>query len=109
MALRWEDPPDIADRCELPEAAEDARAARWTAFVEWCKGDRPKSPSEWSTMLFHIQNNMQGRGDWYHTAINAVILDFAQEFGWSSVMVALGRAMREQDEARPVMAKAELR
>jgi hypothetical protein len=94
--IHWGDAPDIADREQQPPATEDARAALWDAFIEWCKGDRPKSDSEWSTLVHYVYVNMRGQGDWHHERINSVILAFAESEGWPGVLRALARAMSEQ-------------
>lgn len=93
------DPPDILDLCDPVYEDEDARAKRWAEFVIWCKGDRVKTYSEWSTLLHYVYQNMRGAGDWHHEAINDTILNFADVEGWDGVLNAIARAMREQWKA----------
>jgi hypothetical protein len=96
MATTWGDAADIADRENAPPETDDARAARWDAFVTWCKGDRVKTMSEWSTLLHYVYQNMRDHGDWHHQAINETILTFADAEGWDGVLRAIARGMHEQ-------------
>lgn len=90
------------NRYDVPDPqreAEETREDRWTAFVAWCHGDRKKSPSEWATMLYHVYQNMQGREDWHYAATNQALQQFAAEEGWSGVLSAIARAMKEDETA----------
>ena len=87
--IHWHDDTDD------PHADELDREQRWTAFVEWCKGDRPKSDSDWSTLLYHVYQNMRSQASWHYPQINQVILDFHETEGWDGVLGALARAYRE--------------
>jgi len=77
--------------------AEEIREERWAAFVAWCHGDRPKSNSEWSTLVHYVYLNMRGQEDWHMTAINQELRQFAVEEGWSGVLRALSQAMHEDE------------
>lgn len=93
MSFYLTEPLDM-DQPDTQREDEALREQRWAEFVTWCRGDRPKSASEWATLVNYIHDNMKGHGDWHHEAINRTICDFAQDEGWSGVLIALGRAMR---------------
>jgi len=88
MSLYAIDPPDIADRCELP-ADDDARAARWAEFVEWAR------QASIPVLLDDCSKLMRGQLDpWYaHRGVDERLSAFAEAEGWSGVLRALASAM----------------
>jgi hypothetical protein len=98
MAEWMLDEPDPLQRELEPDREDEAiREARWSAFVAWLKGDRPKSLSEFAATLWHLEQLLRRQTDPFYIAVHLQqpILDFVEREGWPAVFSALSRAMKE--------------